>query len=459
MTIRRNDLCHCGSGKKYKHCCRRKDIEEAKQAQKEAKLVREQSSSLTLDPFDEEEEEQFEPFANSSLPVVEEEDEGIPEDVEALNQLYEEFEDADYEEQIVICRRAIEERALDSELAFEFFNTIYYESVEREERARFDELATALRQHQPDIYQEEANYIREWRITNALVANRMEEVQTLVNEAFKEGGEDLDAFGKILDQLEYHGLLNVLVIAAHQAWPEVTPGKYFPDTQEEFDGRLTDYLVQDYLERTPHEEVTSPERFDALLAEITSRITVERDDFARYLIRATDQSEHAWSITDFTFDEVDSAHENLHYLSHEFLGHLRWKEGVPYPKANMGRTHIMRYILQRHEGELKPASIQPKRTRLRVKRGKRRKRNQTQQKQHPLVPDYGTLDRYLGGLLSFLVNRTYEAAAALELIPAWLRFLESRNLIDAEERQHTLDNLKGLDTSLTKVWQQHRSDP
>jgi hypothetical protein len=36
----------------------------------------------------------------------------------------------------------------------------------------------------------------------------------------------------------------------------------------------------------------------------------------------------------------------------------------------------------------------------------------------------------------------------LELVPAWLRFLESRQLIDAEQREQTLTNLRGLHTTL-----------
>lgn len=32
----RNDPCHCGSGKKYKHCCLAKDEEEARQARAKA---------------------------------------------------------------------------------------------------------------------------------------------------------------------------------------------------------------------------------------------------------------------------------------------------------------------------------------------------------------------------------------------------------------------------------------
>ena len=44
------------------------------------------------------------------------------------------------------------------------------------------------------------------------------------------------------------------------------------------------------------------------------------------------------------------------------------------------------------------------------------------------------------------------------MIPAWLRFLESRQLIDAEQREKILQDLRGLDTELLKVAKDH-SDP
>src|SRR5205823_8746034 len=45
----RNELCHCGSGRKYKHCCLEKDNAEASAARKAAEAV-EQSSAVSETP-------------------------------------------------------------------------------------------------------------------------------------------------------------------------------------------------------------------------------------------------------------------------------------------------------------------------------------------------------------------------------------------------------------------------
>ncbi len=66
------------------------------------------------------------------------------------------------------------------------------------------------------------------------------------------------------------------------------------------------------------------------------------------------------------------------------------------------------------------------------------------------------MDRFLAGLLGFLSGRYYEAIVTFELVPAWLRFLELRQLIDAEQRTKTLlQALHGLDTDLPNVLKDH----
>ena len=52
-----------------------------------------------------------------------------------------------------------------------------------------------------------------------------------------------------------------------------------------------------------------------------------------------------------------------------------------------------------------------------------------------------------------------KAAATLELVPAWLRFPESRQLIDSQRRAQTMLELRGLDTELRKVWQEYSPEP
>ena len=76
-----------------------------------------------------------------------------------------------------------------------------------------------------------------------------------------------------------------------------------------------------------------------------------------------------------------------------------------------------------------------------------------------LCPDRGTLDRFLVRFLSFFSFQRYPAAATFKFVPAWLRFLESRGLIDAEQRSQTLSELRGLATDLRVVWEKHTADP
>ncbi len=45
------------------------------------------------------------------------------------------------------------------------------------------------------------------------------------------------------------------------------------------------------------------------------------------------------------------------------------------------------------------------------------------------------------------------------MIPAWLRFLETRGLIDAEQHAQTLGELRPLAASLVEFWQSYNSEP
>ena len=78
---------------------------------------------------------------------------------------------------------------------------------------------------------------------------------------------------------------------------------------------------------------------------------------------------------------------------------------------------------------------------------------------HLLSPDRKTLDNYLARLLYFVNPQRYKVAATIELIPAWLRFLELRRLIDDQLREKTLFELERLNTDLLKVWRKYPADP
>jgi hypothetical protein len=62
-------------------------------------------------------------------------------------------------------------------------------------------------------------------------------------------------------------------------------------------------------------------------------------------------------------------------------------------------------------------------------------------------------------LLNTLTGRVHVAAALLELLPSWLRFLEARGLLDAEQREATLREIVDLPESLGEYWADDPTDP
>jgi hypothetical protein len=79
--------------------------------------------------------------------------------------------------------------------------------------------------------------------------------------------------------------------------------------------------------------------------------------------------------------------------------------------------------------------------------------------EHTLVPDPERLECFLVGLLDMMNQLYHRAAALFEIIPAWLRFLETRRLIDAEARARTLGDLARLADHLRRVFKNFTDDP
>ncbi len=78
---------------------------------------------------------------------------------------------------------------------------------------------------------------------------------------------------------------------------------------------------------------------------------------------------------------------------------------------------------------------------------------------HPLCPERITLDVYLAEMMGFLSERYYPAAAMFQALPAWLRFLESLHLIDADTSEKAMAELLPLHASLMRVWEKYTDDP
>jgi hypothetical protein len=122
----------------------------------------------------------------------------------------------------------------------------------------------------------------------------------------------------------------------------------------------------------------------------------------------------------------------------------------------------MRFILDRHAGQLeyRESMLQSMQRDIDVRRGRRpAPKQEFKPYNHLLVPDRERFEHFETNLLDIYSWCWYNAVAALEIIPAWLRFLESVGLIDSVMRTQTMHDLAGLAGDVCKVIDDFQSDP
>jgi hypothetical protein len=150
---------------------------------------------------------------------------------------------------------------------------------------------------------------------------------------------------------------------------------------------------------------------------------------------------------------MDRGSRNLFRLITQFVGYLRRVEQVPYPRGELIRHALHSYFIERHRGDLNPRlsmldqAIHPK------------KKLPPPKPSHALCPERITFDVCIGQLFGFMSAQHLKAAALFEVIPAWLRFLQSKNLIDDAQRDRTLEELRPLHADLLKLMEDYTEDP
>jgi hypothetical protein len=256
----------------------------------------------------------------------------------------------------------------------------------------------------------------------------------------------IDLYLNVLDQLAYHAQLSVLLEAVSLAFPRIKASTdILPWAIDEFAQRASEYVIFDYLERQPSVAADDPE----LLARLEDYIEVDPARLAQRLAGLAGRSERDWTSDDFGL-ENEAYGQNVADLSFEFLAYLKQTEHVPYTKGNLAREQLVEYFLSRRDGKLG--------SRRRPKPHKRKKR-EPEAHQHQLCPDYATLNRFLAKRLQFLNLRYHQVAVVFELIPAWLRFLLSRQLIAPEMFEQTLQQLKPMRSDLLQIYSKYDDDP
>ncbi len=460
--VGRNDPCPCGSGKKYKKCCLQRDEEArriaaahaASEAARPPRTAVLHASSMTHAQglWDAEEEQalakEAETFEATGLVA------------DALDERWEEFHATeDYEGRIALFLRTLDDGLMDPENAFEMLNIIYEDTAARDERGRFDALVAQLRERLPEVYAHDAHFYVEWLISNALASGRLDSLPALADELADTAGEQLDTVNRVLDQLAYHGQLSVLARVMRRAWPLVREAdQYLEWAVREFVERGVTIAILDHLERIG---VPDAADLEALAVEFDIA-AVQSGALAQFLAHVTGQVHRHWTLADFgpaaprqrkdgPNSQAEDAGLNLYHLIVEFMGYLRRAEGVSYARGELACSEIYHYLLRRHTGKLQDDDWR--------QAGRGRTKARPAALVHPLCPDRDTLDRYLAGLLSIFNSRPHRAAALFEALPAWLQFLVSCQLIDADQRDSTLRELADLADDLWKVVGSSCSDP
>jgi len=471
-TVGRNDPCPCGSGKKYKHCCMHKDREAERAARRQA------ASPAPLEPPEEPPADIVE--KELLLPEITKPESAKPEEeVDPLDEIWDAFMAADYEEEVALFYQTLDEGLMDEETAFEMLDALFLESRKAGERDRFNEFVEALRQRAPDAYAHNIAYIMDWVTANIVASGEYDRLQSMTAD-LTAASRDIDIFNYIISRLAYHGQDDVIAQVTHDAWPQVRESDdIIPWGIDEFAQRGADFAIFQYIKTAPEGEAITESQYSEILEIVKYFIEPNEPYLIDYVNLLTGSARRRWALdgselirlpdpmgaegseeSPANTEHNDSGH-NLWELSVQFMGYLHRVEGVPYGKAWLSRKTLLEYLLERKAGELERPQGDLF-SDLRPKRKGRRKPKKKQQKArniHPLYPDHSTFDYFLAQQFGFLAFGLYRAAAVYELIPAWLRFLESVELLDADQRQAALASLASLTGEMKKVFKVRDEDP
>lgn len=473
MNVGRNDPCPCGSGRKYKKCCMRKDQERqaaatAVEAPPVGEYVPERPSAKPA----------ARPARRGQVKAKVAAGPGPSAADVADKRRWRDYEKRDYEGRIRLFRDEVDEGTLDGDAAFEMLTDLYPEMVQLGQRDRFDELVGELRQRLPDAYAEEACYFVDRQIANAIALGRHDAIAPLAREMARAGKGNVDVMFRSIDRLMYHGRTGELLELFRSAWGWIQGNEadIVPWGIHEFADLAFGVEMGDYLQRAAEPTAADPGLLERLGRYVERPLDPDHVQLHLDLLRGV--SEPSWRLEDVAprrggdveeaegfADEApgdpaarrlaaaEAAPGSLHHLGLAFTGFAWRGEGVPFPRASLARRGLLGYLVEREEGRFDDRRSMLERMQHPGRKPPRARYD------HPLCPDRATLDYQLARMLEFLAPRPYRAGALFELIPCWLAFLESRGLLDAEQRARTFEELRPLNRQLPGILERYADEP
>ncbi|MFW6184505.1 MAG: hypothetical protein ACOC8X_11970 [Chloroflexota bacterium] len=287
------------------------------------------------------------------------------------------------------------------------------------------------------------------QLIRAIGAGDEEKIESTTQRVAQNASEDFPILHSALNALGYHNHLALLNEAMHIAWPQVQEAAAYSQTAvNAYAGRATDHLIYAYLY-----EQDAPDAPDQdLIQQLERYFPVDVERLMPYLQLLQGTVGRPWTLSDFESLSM----QQLNGLMIEFQGYAHRHESVPFARTHLVRELLPRYFLDRAAGNLVPKMDVA--AALRTGRKPFAGSSSNPEPKHPLGPDEVTLKLFLQRLLQTMDPQLYAAAAVLQLLPAWLRFLQFRNLLQESEAQEALHSLAGLGRSLAPYWDEHQ-DP
>jgi hypothetical protein len=447
MKPSRNDPCPCGSGKKYKKCCLAKD-EAAAPSYVPAPRPWAEEPVAAAGATDRDTQLPSAPKPASD-PAPPEEPDPLR---EKRDQWWKEFQAADFEGRVNRFKTALDQPdLLDDDVAFESLNFIRRTANGPEQRERFNAVVDEFRKRSLHLYESARSYYLSWRVEDAVQEGNVGVAADVVREMADSPRTDIDLFHHQLDMLAYQGRLSDLVDVMRRAWPWIKDSK-----------QIVPWAVDGYAQRGGHYEMFAHivERGDASPddPELVDRMRpflpdIDPEKLGDYLDLLQGRDGRQWQLADMHMGpgskrrEPVEAEDALFKLGVTFLGYLYREEKVDFARGDMGREQIVEYLLDRHRGELRrrksplDEALHPNKPAPPPFRPP----------EHPLCPDRPTLDMFIAKMFAPLTRHDYQAVLALEMVPPWLRFLESKGLIDAARRHKTLKELSRLKDDVLRL--------
>ncbi|HUU59142.1 MAG TPA: SEC-C metal-binding domain-containing protein [Phycisphaerae bacterium] len=403
MKAGRNDPCPCGSGRKYKKCCLGKEQSRAagtpglQAAPSRTDRARPATPPPTV------------PAAPVFAPAPAS-DTSVPPPTPRSRLA--EFRKLDHPGRCALFDQSVTDGLIDGKTAREMLGMLREQCLRRGERDRFDAFLASLRRHRPDVYQAgELEYLQ-WAVADAAVIPRYDLLAVRARELAALAGEHFDAVVRMVDLLAWHDQLDVQVKALRVAWRRALDA-VGGERAEAFTALARDVELLDYLQHARRPRADDPDLLSRLNAYGPAGLT----DLTQRIAHLTGQSHVQPPL-------AGAGGPKFALLSAEFIGHAHRQEHVSWSRADLGARAIADCLAG---GEA-------------------------------LLPNAPALDSYLRRAITGPAASGYRAAAAVELLPAWARFLASGDLL-AQPADAALALLAPSAATAARTFATHLDDP